>query len=482
MRIPIPSFVSGGSSSSNEAFDPSNSINLYVEKGSDGAKNSLVLLHAPGKLRICNLSNNGANRRLYVTGTGRVFSVCESTVFEILSNGTFVRRGIIETTSGTVGMSDSEIQLIIVDGFKGYLLDLATNIITVISNPDFPNGTLQVCFLNQKFICPVPNTGFFRWSAVLDGGSWYAFDEASAEALSDILVACVTVQGQVWALGTRTKEVFYDTGGDAAGNFVFDRVPGSVSDHGCASPFSPQVIGSNLFMVGYENGGSIGVFASSGYDMTKVSDPKRDADIATWTDKDFVSGLYYEQNAHAYYEISSVAGKRTWSYDLKTGLWAQKMSRTPLGEEGRDIAQFHVFAFGKNIIGDYRNGRIYELSSQVYTEDGEIWIKERTGGSFSSNGKRVFLTRFGIDFQPGVGLGNTTNSNADPQAIFSVSRNGGATFGIERMKSIGKVGQYAKQTSWSRLGWSYNFVPRVRISAAVPVAIMDAWADVEVQA
>lgn len=477
-RTELTSFIGVSSSSSNAVFDPSNAINLYFEKGGAGSRSSGVLLGSPGKLRICNLSGD-ANRRLYVTAQGRVFCICGNVLYEISSNGTFLQRGTLGSYSGVVSIADSQIELCIVDGFKGYIYNLANNALTVIANNDFPNGAPQVTFLNQRFLCIVPGTGFFRWSNVLDGNTWNLFDEASAEGVADNLVAIIACQGQAWALGTKSKEVFYDTG---ELDFTFDRVPGTVSDHGCISAFSAVVIGSSLYWMGAESGGSPGIFQSNGYTVSKISDPAREADMATWTDRSQTTGMTYDQKGHTYYQISSTAAGKTWNWDTSVGAWTQRMSRSPISaDEGRDIAEFAIFAFGKNLCGDYRNGRVYELSPTTYTEDGNILIRERVGGITSFNGKRVFVKKIGVVFQSGVGAADNCSPDHDPQAMLQVSYNSGVTYGPEYWRSLGKVGQYDKKQEWARLGCGYDIVVKLRISAGVPVAIMSAWADLKVQ-
>ncbi len=479
VRVPWPNFVGPSAFSRNAVFDPLTAVNLYFEKGSLGAKAEGVFLGTPGKPVFSNIGGFPI-RGLYTTGSGRCFTVMQNRLVELLSNGVGIERGLLDSFEAPVVMSDNEFELILVDGIGGYILTLSSGVLAKITDPDFPNGTKTVCFMDGAFFCPVPNSGFFRYSGVQDGFSWNSLDELSAEAVPDPLQAVVPVQGALWGLGTRSKQVFGSTGD---GEVPYATIPGSPSATGCLSPFSPVVMGDRVFFLGSSNLGSPGVFVSNGYQVDRVSTPSIDSDIATWTDSDVSTALGYEQVGHSYYEISSRSGKRSHVLDVSTGLWQTRQSREPIsGTMNRDIAEWHAYAFGKNLVGDYRTGKIYELSLTDFRENGEFIIRERTGGNLSMKGKRIFLTRFGLSIQAGVGSPDTCGSDADPQMMLQISYDGGKTWGVERWRSMGRVGQYKKQLEWgSGLGYGYDLVVRVRISAGVQVAIMDAWADIEVQ-
>ena len=48
------------------------------------------------------------------------------------------------------------------------------------------------------------------------------------------------------------------------------------------------------------------------------------------------------------------------------------------GTEGnRDIANGYCYAFGKNLVTDYRNGNIYELDVNTFDDAGDPLIRER---------------------------------------------------------------------------------------------------------
>src|SRR5271170_6133022 len=97
------------------------------------------------------------------------YIVAGNTVYTLNAAGSIGVIGIINTSSGRVSMSDNGTQLILVDGFNGWIIVLATGVMTQISDANFPNGAPSVTFLGGYFIVNKAGTGQFWWSNVYDG-------------------------------------------------------------------------------------------------------------------------------------------------------------------------------------------------------------------------------------------------------------------------------------------------------------------------
>jgi hypothetical protein len=80
---------------------------------------------------------------------------------------------------------------------------------------------------------------------------------------------------------------------------------------------------------------------------------------------------------------------------------------------------------------------------------------------------------FELDMRTGDGLPTRT-----PQVSLRISPNGGETYGSERFRSLGDVGEYKKQVIWQRNGKMSDSVYEMVISDAVPVRIAAAYIDV----
>ena len=89
---------------------------------------------------------------------------------------------------------------------------------------------------------------------------------------------------------------------------------------------------------------------------------------------------------------------------------------------------------------------------------------------------RIFLNRLRFDCQQGVGLdGGVQGSN--PYLYLRISRDGGNTYGPERIAPLGAIGQYAQVTHFDRLGYARDFVLDVYGGDPVPYRIAAAYAD-----
>ena len=87
----------------------------------------------------------------------------------------------------------------------------------------------------------------------------------------------------------------------------------------------------------------------------------------------------------------------------------------------------------------------------------------------------ITVGRLWVDLDTGVGT--ATGDGSDPQAMLSISKDGGHTWGRERFRSIGKIGEYAQRAIWRALGRAYEWTFRLRITEPVKVAISGAWID-----
>ena len=124
------------------------------------------------------------------------------------------------------------------------------------------------------------------------------------------------------------------------------------------------------------------------------------------------------------------------------------------------------------LVGDYANGKIYQLARGFYTDDGQPIRRIRRAPHITSDLQRQYFHELQIQFQPGVGL--STGQGEDPQAMLRWSNDGGSTWSNEYWTTIGKQGKYQNRAIWRRLGWSRDKVFEVSISDPVKAVIVSA--------
>ncbi|MBU1745319.1 MAG: hypothetical protein KJ649_10555, partial [Proteobacteria bacterium] len=104
--------------------------------------------------------------------------------------------------------------------------------------------------------------------------------------------------------------------------------------------------------------------------------------------------------------IRSCAGSRPWAllYRLlkrPSGRMAEDfLNRSRLIEPVRN----QTFAFGKNFVGDYANGNIYELSATAYDDAGDPIIRYRRSPHIYKELRDVFYSMLEVEMETGRGL------------------------------------------------------------------------------
>jgi hypothetical protein len=416
----------------------------------------------------------GYYRGLFATSRDRLFAVVGSALYEIFSDYSSLKRGTLNTHSGNVGISENESQLIIVDNVDGWIYTLATNALERIAVGGFVPGS-HVININGVFVANRTNTGQFAWcSATRDGKLWDPLDYATAEGSPDNLVAIKKLNNEAWLFGAKTTEVWYDTGNATS---RFQRVNGAFFDIGTSAKYSPAVLGTTVFWLGSDQRGQGIVWSATNYVPQRISTHAIEYIIGQMSDTTDAIGYCYQQEGHFFYVLTFPTGNRTLVYDQKTQMWHERGCIMPSGQNGRHRANCHAFCFGKNIVGDYECGKLYELDSDTFTDNSTPIKRIRTGPHVHNNGKKLFFSKFELDLERGTGL--VSGQGENPKITLQYSDDGGMTFGNEIQMDIGKRGKYKTRAYKYRLGMSEDRVFRVTITDPVACTLIGAWADIE---
>ena len=82
-----------------------------------------------------------------------------------------------------------------------------------------------------------------------------------------------------------------------------------------------------------------------------------------------------------------------------------------------------------------------------------------------------------VDVEVGVGLQGDVQGQ-DPQISLRYSRDGGRTWSEELTASLGKIGEYATQVRFPRLGSGEDWVFELMTSDPVPITILGGYIEV----
>jgi hypothetical protein len=438
--------------------------NYYVElEDGEKAKNTKALIGCPGYRLVDTVTAIGHSRGLYNTNNDRMFTVVSNKLFEMDTNEVFTERGILGTIIGICVFADNGNEVLVVDGEFGYVYDLTTNILTKITDVDFPANPTHCIFTDGYFIVNKGDSGQFYFSASYDGSSWSALDFASAEYSSDNLQGIVkTSNGTIWMIGKYSTELWNNVG---TPDLPWRRIQGAVKETGCIAPYSIATNGTQIFFLSTD---AFAIYMGSGYDMQKISNPAIEYQIKQLTNIEQAVAHTYSDETHSFYVIS-FSSELTYVFDIATGQWHQRGTyNAGSGLNNRQQSQGYCYFNSTHYVGSYLNGKIFEMNLSTYDED-SLPIKRVIVTSHVNDEHKILKhRRFEIEFERGIGLVDDTTP---PQIMLQFSNDGGFTWSSEAWvgasKSAGAIGEYQERAKWVRLGSSRDRV--YRISMADPV-------------
>lgn len=445
--------------------DAQERLNLFIEVQQDPEKHVLTMYGTPG---LQSFVNFGASpiRGLYQMGD-MMYAAYRDKLYSIANNGTTTELGTLLTTGGRVNFSDNGTQIMLVDGVNGYIWNVNTLVFAQITDVDWP-GADTVTFLNGRFVVNKPNTGEFYWSALYDGLSWDSLDFATAESDPDLLVAVIAEQGQLVLFGAKTTEFWGDSG---ALDSPYARIGSSAIEWGLAARNSLCKFSDGLMFLRKNRLGQVQVCLQAGYNAVAVSNPEMDYLFGTYGNVSNATGFAYMVSGHPFYQINFPTIDVSWLYDGQSKSWSRLSSGG-----GRHRADQVTQLLESIYVSDYENGKLYRISLDYYTDDGEAIIREFIS-RHQANGNRTSFNQVWLEFEPGVGL--QLGQGENPQVMMAVSRDGGSTFGNELWRSIGRVGKYRTRAVWNRLGQAFDWVFKFRVSDPVKVVIIAAWGNIK---
>ena len=440
-------------------------VNWFPEFDPSGGKGTSVLYPTPG---LVLKATAGTLVRGIVAAGDSWLVVSADTLYRVTQTYTVTALLTLVTNTGPVSFAQAGTQAMLVDGAAGYGVDLETFTATRISDDDFPNGSPTCTALGGYFIAHVPGIDTFVISDPFDCFTWNALDNAAAESRNDALAAVNADGRELFLVGTATTEVWVDTG---AADFPFERVQGALIEHGTPAPHSLARLPGALFMLAGDIHGDRYAVQCEGYQSRRITTPAIESewrgygvisDARTWA---------YQQDGHAFYVVTFPTANRTWVYDASTQSWHERMYWKD-GTQNAHRAICHAYLNGVHLVGDRLSGALYALDGNAYSDNGDAVRRIRVSPHVFGEGRRMFAGTFEAFFEPGIGL--RTGQGSDPQASLRVSRDGGLTYGVERSRSVGKIGQTQRRARWHRCGSARDMVFELVVSDPVKAVVTGA--------
>lgn len=461
MKIP---FAKQAYESRSRPFVSQRCVNLYMEPGIEGSQTEAVLYGTPGFDLFADLGS-GIIWGMHVMGSN-LYVVSGNNVYVVNNTSSSTLLGTVGTVSNQVMMTDNGTDVIILlESGAAYLATAST--LTQITDVDYVSAS-SVCVLDYFAIFTEQNSNVFQISALNNAASYDPLDVATVEGITGNLVRAAAVRGELWLFKEYSTEIYYNSG---AGSFPFIPIGSATIQRGCAAKHSVAVESNTVMWLGDDRI----VYLAQGYAPTRVSTFAIEKDIETYQTISDAQAFIYTEEGHKFYVLTFPTEDVTWVYDLTTRLWHERES---FGY-GRWRANAYAFFNGRNLVGDFATGKIYQLNLDTYTENGTIIQRIATTPPVFADTNRLTFDRLQVTFDPGVGL--TSGQGSQPYAMLRVSTDGGYTWSNERLASIGLTGQYKNRAVWRRLGGgNREYVFELTVSDPVLVNITGAFADIRV--
>jgi hypothetical protein len=122
------------------------------------------------------------------------------------------------------------------------------------------------------------------------------------------------------------------------------------------------------------------------------------------------------------------------------------------------------------------------MSPDYFDDDGLPKVISMTFSPLVVPGKNITVHKVHWDLERGVGTGQGAAQDIDPEVMLSWSKDGGATFGGNRLLKLGQQGKRTGDIETFRLGRckGHGFVFRLTCSANVARAIYQGVAEISV--
>lgn len=388
--------------------------------------------------------------------------------YQIDSNKNVVHKGTLGTSPARVRMVENGRQVtILTNSGIAYYYEVATDTFAQITDPDFLNSSSMVN-LDGYTVAPILESGEFQVSELRDTTAWSALARATAEALSDNIIAAATYQKQLFFLGQASTEIWYDAGVTAQ---PFRPINQTFIQQGIIGKNAFTVSQSGLFWV--TNNKSI--FWTQSFKAKKISTFGIDYLLSKVSKPENIIGFSYIKDGHEFINFTSEEDGVTITYDVSTESFQNRGSLNAIGNGQTYWGATDAISFANKIlVPGIENGKLFFLDDDVFTENGSTLTSELTAATLFFDFNRFTINNLILVMENGVGIPEPAQGS-NPLVEMFFSTDGGKNFKTAQAVSIGKEGEYLTQIKWSNLGEGRSFIIKFRITDPVARTIVGAY-------
>lgn len=436
--------------------------NFYQELNQDG-KEEYTLMSFPGLTSIGSVE--GEDRGMHEMAEV-LYRVAGTKLYRVSSTGVHTELGSIPGISRAI-MADDGINLFIVTNNIVYHWDGST--VSIVTDSNIA-GAQSVAFLNNQFL--YTKTKFTTVSDVGDGTSASGLNIIGAESDPDNLVRDYVFKQSIYRMGTRSIEVWYNSG---VGNPPIARIEGQIFQVGLGAIHSVAQTDNAFYWLGDDGR----VYLANGGTVIEVTSTAIAAQIQSYESKDGAIGYTFTMQGQNFYALTFPSENKTWvlNESLQKNGWFEISQGVDGGAYPCTSLQW---VYGKNLLADSSTGDLYELDFNNYTLNGDVLQRVRVtapidGNALGLRGSRLQMSRIELIMETGVGL--ITGQGENPQIMIELSMDGGKTFKHGKFARIGRLGETMIRVEYFGMHTFYELCVRLTTSDPVPYYIYNAAID-----
>ena len=440
-RAPIQ--LAGPTSKNRSAFLSSElTQNFYIEVDKPGS----ILQPFPGCKTFHTNTNVAQPDRGCTVFKDELYKLSGDKFYKVDSAGVAQDLGNIPGTDPVVFATDG-IDLFIATGSTPYIYNTT---LAAIADADFENPS-TAAFLNGQVIVDGA-TNRFGVTDVLNIQSIDALNYETANAVPGDLKRVYVFEDFIYFFCDENTERWYNSG---EGNPPIDRLDGASIKVGIDAPYS--VSNTETFI--YFLADDLRVYRlrnSVEENVTTISVSQQIEGFETTND---ARGFCFNWQGQNFYFLTFPTANKTFLYSETFNQWVN-LSFGLAG--GRHLANSYAFCYGKHLVTDYRNGSVYELDKDTFTDAGELIQRIRvlpnlTGDLIDAPGQRLLINKIELVIERG-------NGNADerkPQIVVEFSGDAGRSWKSLNFINVGQAGQFLTKVDYNLMESFYEGTFRI---------------------
>jgi hypothetical protein len=344
----------------------------------DVTGDDVVINRRPGLKELCDTGESASVDGLFWwEPQDKMIVVCNSKVFTIDdSSGSLTELTGSYFDAGVRAIMD-DAGTAVYGADKGKIKKITTTTVTEMADGDAPTEVSHVAFLDRYLFGNELGTYRFHQADVGDPDSWSSVIN-SAESKFDDIQAIGTENLELYLLGEKSLEVWYNTGADNP----FSRLPGGYIHSGTVAPYTFTFVRDPI---------NSWVWLDQTHSLVRL-EGRSTASLSVALnrylqtgDRNFLDAMgdTFKVLGHTFYALHLPTQNETPVYDFHSRLWCNwSYYDTQAGEHKRWRGNCVALApsWGKVLVGDRLNGKIYELDEQTYQDNGgTLRMMIRTG-------------------------------------------------------------------------------------------------------